>query len=269
MSAKIIAISSILLLMVLIIVPYYTWASTDCTPVTITNQSFEGTATAAYVATSGQTVTGTIDALGCEIGVFVPATASGVTITATIHDASEFGVFVDGDSGITGAPNASGITVTESTIYNIGNHNAQGAFSPNGVQTGFGIFFSNGATGSITNNLIYNYQKAGIVVFDFTSEVSGNTVTGLGPVNFIAQNGIQLGYPKEGYFFPASNIGGVTENVVSQNIYTQGSTSGGNPFVATGVLGYFQLGNKGELTSALVSNNNVFNNQADVVVSVS
>jgi hypothetical protein len=248
-----------------LVVPSVAVRATTCTTVLAVNPD-HSTFTAAVVATSGATITGDIDASGCNVGVFVPNTVSDVRISATIHDANQYGVFADG--GSFGQTNATNVFVMDSIIYNIGNHNSSGAFSPNGVQTGVGIYFSNGATGSIIGNTISNYQKGGIVVFDFTGSVKDNIVTGLGPVNFIAQNGIQLGLPEQGYYFPASNAVNVEGNIVTGNIYTQGYTAGGHPFVSTGILVFASSGSAGELQSSIHITNEVSQNQADVVVSV-
>jgi len=247
-----------------LVVPSVAVRATNCITVSAVNPN-NPSLTAAVVATSGTTITGNIDASTCDVGVFVPNTVSDVTISATIHDANQYGVFADG--GVSGQPNATDVFITGSTIFNVGNHN-NGVFSPNGVQTGIGIYFSNGVTGSISGNKIYNYQKGGIVVFDFTGSVTDNTVTGLGPVKFIAQNGIQLGYPEQGRYFPASNVVSVAGNVVTGNIYTEGGTAGGNPYVSTGILVYASSGPVGELQSSIQTTNEVSQNQADVVVSV-
>jgi hypothetical protein len=252
------------LLFALPIVPSVADGATSCANVAAVNPTHPSF-TAAVVATSGAIITGNIDASTCDVGVFVPNTVSDVKISASVHDANQYGIFADG--GASGEPNATDVFVTGSTIYNIGNHN-NGVFSPNGVQTGVGIYFSNGVTGDIIGNTIYNYQKGGIVVFDFTGGVKDNTVTGLGPVKFIAQNGIQLGFPLQGYYFPASNVVNVAGNAVTGNIYTEGSTAGGVPYVSTGILVFASSGSVGILQSSIHTTNDVSQNQADVVVSV-
>jgi hypothetical protein len=260
-------LNTVLLAMVLSL-SLFLWVSAAAgasTCVTVTPVNLGTPITAAVVATSGESITGNIDASGCDVGVFIPNTVSDVTVSATIHDANQYGVFADG--GVYGEPNATSIAVQGSTVYDIGNH-VNGVFSPNGVQTGFGVYFSAGVTGSITGNTIYNYQKGGIVVFYLTGPVTDNNVTGLGPVKFIAQNGIQLGYPQPGLFFPSSNVAGVAGNTVTGNVYTEGYTAGGDPFVATGILVYASSGNSGSLNAAIHTTNTVYGNQANVVVSV-
>ncbi len=57
--------------------------------------------TAAVVATQGQTVTGTIDATGCDIGVYVGPGITGVRIAgATISGAGDHGILVQDTSGV-------------------------------------------------------------------------------------------------------------------------------------------------------------------------
>ena len=64
-------------------------ADPSCTPAGSTGL------TAAVVATSGQKITGTIDATGCDVGVYVGPGTTHVTITkATISGANDHGIFV-------------------------------------------------------------------------------------------------------------------------------------------------------------------------------
>ena len=74
----------------------------------------------------------------------------------------------------------------------------------------------------IVGNHVEGYQKTGIVVNgNVDASIDRNRVIGLGPVAFIGQNGIQLGFGARGE---------ITRNQVSQNIYTQSDAA------ATGVL---------------------------------
>src|SRR5262245_61839623 len=100
--------------------PFVTSAYADCTAVNTTN----GLLTAARVANSGETISGNIDATGCDIGVYIPARATAVSVTAKVHDANKYGVFNNG-----------GNATVSGTICKIGNHDSTGTFVPNGVQT--------------------------------------------------------------------------------------------------------------------------------------
>ena len=166
-----------------------------------------------------------IDAHGCDIGDYV-VTSGTVVSYLNIHDANKYGIFVDSPA------TAITVTISHVAVYNIGNHdvtgNVTGNFAPNGVQTGIGIIFDSGASGpqlsgSITNSNIYAYQKNGIVI-NHNSNVTttGNTVTGLGHVDYIAQNGIE---------YARDAIGVIRQNVVSGNYYTgnTGVLANGDP----------------------------------------
>lgn len=159
--------------------------------------------TAALINPSG-TVSGDVNATGCNVGVYYN-NGSGAVNGATIHGANYFGVLVNGDV------NQVAVNVQNSTIHDIGE-------TPlNGSQHGVAIYyrdFGTGATsGQISNNDIYNYQKGGIVTNGTGTSVTvqNNTVTGQGPVNYIAQNGIQVGY---------GALATVTGNKVTGNSYT-------------------------------------------------
>ncbi|HLZ62211.1 MAG TPA: right-handed parallel beta-helix repeat-containing protein [Ktedonosporobacter sp.] len=155
--------------------------------------------TAAVIPTAGSpNVKGTVNANGCNIGVYYSPNIKG-TVQAEVFGANYFGVVNNGST----------VTVSHSFIHNIG----EKPF--NGTQHGVSIYFAPeiGARGSITNNHISLYQKGGIVVTGSSSSatISNNTVNGLGPVNFIAQNGIEIGRGAKGT---------ITKNTVTGNSYT-------------------------------------------------
>ena len=159
----------------------------------------------------GGTVSGTLDATGCDIGVYF-ATPGSVTSAAEIFGARYFGVVDDGTA----------VTVEGASIHNIGDNPFDG------TQHGVGIYFVNGASGAIDGNTVWAYQKGGIVVTDTqtytgpatTATVTNNTVTGLGPVDFIAQNGIQVS---------RGAVATVRGNDISDNFYTGEAGVGPNP----------------------------------------
>jgi len=152
----------------------------------------------------GGNVTGTLDAGGCNIGVYYDNTTSGNVTGADIFGANYFGVVVNGDVG------AASVNVTGSAIHDIGE-------TPlNGTQHGTGIYYralgTGTASGTISGNTVTNYQKNGITANgNVSTSITNNTVTGEGAVNYIAQNGIQLGYGAQA---------NVTGNTVSGNAYT-------------------------------------------------
>lgn len=216
------------------------------------------TVTADVIATSGEIISGTVDATGTDIGVYVGPGVSDVTIEATVYGATIAGVYSDQGS--------STVTVTGSTIYQIGNHASDGSFAPNGVQYGWGIIFGPGVTGTsaITDNNIYEYQKGGIVVHDFTGPITGNTVTGNGPVTNIAANGIQVGSPSVP--ISGTEYTDVTGNTITGNIYTGNGVNPGGPWVDTGLMLFSSGGSYGHINSFLHVNNDVHGNQVNVYV---
>jgi parallel beta-helix repeat protein len=160
--------------------------------------------------------------------------------SANIHGANYYGVVV----------NAAAVDVTNTQIHDIG----ENPF--NGSQHGVGVLYTTvkqdgttpttpgaSATGTLRGSTIFRYQKNGVVVSGPHAVVSvlSNTVTGQGPVDTIAQNGIQVSYGASGT---------VTGNTVSRNWYT------GATWTACGLL-FYQAG--GVKQSA----NNLFDNQTN------
>ena len=169
------------------------------------------------------TVSSTVDASGghCDIGVYYDAAGIGGTVkNAEIIGALYYGVFVNGDAGPVS------VDVLTSAIHDIGD-------SPlNGNQRGVAIYYrayllGSSATGKVSGNTLTRYQKGGIVVNGSGSNVvvSGNTVTGQGPVDYIAQNGIQFGY---------GSSGSAMKNTVTEHSYTGSSTASGGIIVVGG-----------------------------------
>jgi hypothetical protein len=101
-----------------------------------------------------------------------------------------------------------------------------------GVQRGL-AFVANHAydanlaqTVTVTNNLIDDYQKGGIVINELNTNgvVTGNTVTGKNTTGVTAQNGIQFGF---------GSYGTITGNTVTNNLWNSGDP---HTFVAAGIL---------------------------------
>jgi hypothetical protein len=185
----------------------------------------------------GGTVTGPLDAGGCNIGVYYGPTDTGSVDAATIFDANYYGVLVNGAD----------IDVTNSHVYDIGDNPA---FT--GAQHGDAIAYRNGASGTISGNTVDHYQKTGILVTTGSSaSILTNTVTGMGPTELIAQNGIQISYGAT-----AQVIG----NTVTGNDYLPKS------YVACGLLIYKAGGvsaSKGGV-SYIRSENNIHGNEVDI-----
>jgi Right handed beta helix region len=189
-------------------------AAATCTPTGFVRDGVNMTA-----AQIGGDVNGSLDATGCNIGVYYDNTTSGNVTGATIFGANYFGVVVNGDVG------AVSVDVTGSTIHDIGE------MPLNGTQHGTAIYYralgSGTASGLISDNTVTKYQKGGITVNGNVSvTIANNTVTGQGAVNYIAQNGIQIGYGAQAT---------VTENTVTGNAYTgAGGVSSGGILVVGG-----------------------------------
>ena len=136
------------------------------------------------------------------------ASVRDVHVTADLADvcdafpASLAGIRLDGASG----------SITNNTVTGL----QQGSAS-SGCQEGNAIEVRNSAVDptpsvSVTGNTTSSYQKTGVLVKGQVSAVvTGNTITGYGPVNFIAQNGIQVSYGATAQ---------VTGNTISGNFYT-------------------------------------------------
>jgi hypothetical protein len=220
--------------------------------------------TAAYIDPG--TVTGTLDGSGCNIAVYygpgTTGTVNGANISgayvASISGANYYGVVVAGAA----------VNVTNSSISNIGENPL------NGDQHGVAVFYTtlNGtpgpnwsndavpigtaATGTLSVDTITNYQKNGVVVSGTGASVvvKGNTVTGQGPVPYIAQNGIEFG---------RGASGSASDNTVTGNQYTgaNGASSGG--FLVFGGPGY----DVPYTTGITITNNTATNNDVGIFLS--
>lgn len=73
----------------------------------------------------------------------------------------------------------------------------------------------------------------------------------LGPVGFIAQNGIQVGY---------GAAASITENAVTGNVHTQGAATG---YVSSGIRLY--QANLSTSVGAIAASNHSYGNQANIV----
>lgn len=180
-------------------------SSTPPPPCTATGFVRDGIDLTAKIVNPSSPVSGTVDATGCNIGVYYGPGHSGSVAGADVSGANYFGVVADGAA----------VDVTGSQVHSIGE------VPLNGTQHGNAIYFTNAASGSISGNAISHYQKNGITAVGGSSvTISGNTVTGEGPVGYIAQNGIEVG---------SGATGTVHDNIVSDNAYTgpNGAASGG------------------------------------------
>ncbi len=214
-------------------------ATATCTPTGFYRDSINMTAA---LINPTHPVKGNVDATGCNIGVYFGSGAHGNVTGANIYGANYFGVVNDGGR----------VNIVFSRIHDIGE-------TPlNGTQHGVAIYFTfnSNASGDIVGNSIWNYQKGGIA--DNASfgkaTIVANVVRGQGPVNYIAQNGIQIGYGADAT---------VTDNVVTGNSY-----SGANSASSGGILVVGGDGYGGPLTTGTkITNNLVTGNDVGVYIS--
>ncbi|NNN12164.1 MAG: right-handed parallel beta-helix repeat-containing protein, partial [Acidimicrobiaceae bacterium] len=140
--------------------------------------------TAALIATGNQSISNqTINAAGCDVGIYVGPSITGVTITGdTITGANDHGIFVQDTSNIT----VSGTTV-----------------EGNGVNRTAGI----------------GDDKALMFVGTSNSTITGNTVTGNladGGIGVYDDGPVDLGAPNPGSLSPSNDVT-ISNNLVSDN----------------------------------------------------
>jgi hypothetical protein len=166
------------------------------------------------------TVSGAVDATGCDIGVYFDH-GDGDVDNADIYGSRYYGVFVNGDT------NTVSVNISDSEIHEVGDK-PQFTGGQNGVGIYYRAYFLGGsASGKISGNTVYRYQKGGIVANGQGTSVvvTDNTVTGEGHIDYIAQNGIQIGYGASA---------SVMRNAVTGNSYTGTSTASGGIIVVGG-----------------------------------
>ncbi len=234
-----------------------------CTPTGFFRDNIEMTAA---IINPTAAVTGTVDATGCNIGVY--ADHGTLTVTAAdVFGANYFGVLANADAA------SMTVHIDNNSIHNIGE------FPLNGTQHGNAVylrafFAGNTMTGEVSGNFISGYQKGGIIANGQGVKVRivANSVTGSGHVSFIAMNGIQIGY--------GAQPGEVSLNTVSGNSYDghgDGSSSGGILVVGGPFFGTCPDNNPCPYTTNLligysltaanhIGTNRLFNNDVGILV---
>jgi hypothetical protein len=150
------------------------------------------------------TVSGTVDATGCDIAVYFDDGADHTVTGATIQNAFYYGV-------LTRNPGTTA-NISNSEIKFIGDA-VGGVFLPTGTQHGVGAAWRTGSDGTLDTTYVHQYQKNGVLVANPGTNVtvSNSHVQGLGPVMFIAQNGVQYSDHSAGF---------VRDNLIEDNEYT-------------------------------------------------
>jgi hypothetical protein len=226
-----------------------------CAPTGFYKDGINLTAAAGYINPTSP-VTGTVSATGCNIGVFYGPGTHGTVNNATITGSNYYGVVVQ----------QANVNVENSNVNTIGE-------TPlNGDQHGVGIYYATvtsgtataqpacattGSTrGTINNNSVSTYQKAGIVANCTGTNVNieNNVVQGQGPVDYIAQNGIEIG------------VG--ANAVVNNNLVTDNSYTGAGGASSGGILAYGGAEYGGAYTTnTQITNNIVIGNDVGIWLS--
>ena len=118
--------------------------------------------------------------------------------------------------------------VTGTTVTMIENPSVLGDQTGNAIQVGGTRSNEEPATATITNDIISNYQKTGILVRGgSTATITGNTISGIGPTTEVAQNGIQVDLGATAM---------ITGNTITGNEFN-GTGGGPDPTSATQSIG--------------------------------
>jgi hypothetical protein len=208
---------------------------------------------------NSHSITGIDPAGGHFLGAVIQAQAgSGATtvknLTVTVSNLTDAcdagndrlrGILFDGVSG----------SITNNTVKDL----EQGTGGLSGCQEGNGIDVRNTAGSApkpsvtIDHNTVTDYQKTGIIAtLSTVATITNNTVTGDGPISYIAQNGIQVSFAAT-----AKLVG----NNVSLNNYSPAKVT------ACGLLIYKAGGVSGATKSGLAfikADNNFHANEQDI-----
>jgi len=179
----------------------------------------DGTPLTARIVNPTRPVTGTVDATGCEVGVYFNR-GTGLVAGADVFGARYYGVLADGNG------HDVAVDVRGSRLHDIGETPITSRRHGQGVAyRGFG----GTASGTASGNRVWNYQEAGMNMTGPGSSASfiGNVITGRGVTDVISQNGIQVIHGAHGI---------VQDNVISNLRYTGPNV--GNGILVVGGPGY-------------------------------
>jgi hypothetical protein len=192
-------------------------ALTVCVP---TDFSQDGHAlTAALINPPDATVPENLDATGCDIGIYYNDGTHALN-DKNVFGSTYYGVLSNNSGTVT--------NITHSSMYDVGDH------PHSGTQHGVAVAYRNGADGELDHSQLFDYQKNGFLANGVGTnvQVQSNVVRGLGPVPFIAQNGVQ---------YSDSATGNVNDNFIEDHQYTgcskqQARDTGCSYVVSTGIL---------------------------------
>ena len=198
----------------------------------------------------GYTITGVDPVGGHFVGAVVQAAAGSNAITVrdlTVTVSGLADICDGGTNRLRGILfDTVGGTITNNVVIGLKQGTNSGCQEGNAIEVRNEPFEKGNApntTVTITANTVTDYQKGGIVVNgSVAAMIRNNTAIGAGPVNYIAQNGIQVGF---------GATATVRMNSSSRNNYTPKS------FVACGFLIF-------EADGVNASSNNWFNNEKNL-----
>jgi hypothetical protein len=169
--------------------------------------------------------------------LFDAAPIATALLVADATGVSVSGLTVDGaNNGISAcAPDLIGISFQNASgaLDHIAVRNFKLAESDNGCQSGTGIFVQSGNGGmsrvEIHDCTVHDFQKNGITADEkgTVAVIRRNVVTGLGPTNGAAQNGVQIGF---------GAAGSILDNVVTNNVWAPCTAVATCATVATNIL---------------------------------
>lgn len=216
---------------------------------------------AALVANSHETIAHrTIDAKGCDIGIFVGPGVTGVTIDAvTVTGANFQGIF---------AEKTSGVTVERSTITGngFGTIDASAPLLPSGVHSlvsqAFAISLFGVSHSSVMNNRVFDNGRGGIGIMDNGPNNPG-TMTQDHTASLVASsndkvvgNRVTKNYNGCGIVLATQNLGGsLSDMVVAKNTVTGTGMSSHGPDIG-GIVVAADLPNS-TVSNVLVGGNKV------------
>jgi hypothetical protein len=169
--------------------------------------------------------------------LFDAAPIATALLVADTTDVSISGLTVDGaNNGISAcAPDLIGISFQNASgaLDHIAVRNFKLGAALNACQSGTGIFVQSGSGGAskveIDHSTVHDFQKNGITADEkgTVTIIRRNVVTGLGPTNGAAQNGVQIGF---------GAAGSILDNVVTNNVWAPCTATTTCATVATNIL---------------------------------
>ena len=231
----------------------------------------------AAVINPTHTVTGTINASGCDIGVYFGPGTTGLVSGANIYGATSFGIFNDGgrvsvymsrihdianpEGDACGGEESVGIG-TAATDDDCSGDNGTGVRRYIGGKSGTGILFLGaGARGTISSNNVFAYGRRGISVSGAgaQAQILGNTISGQPPLSGGGHAG------RVGIWIANGALTTITNNRVSDN--TTGGSSGeaGSGIMIAGGPGH--NGQPNYTTGVQITSNGLSGNDVGVLLS--